>query len=369
MKARLVPAAVAAVLLGLVPAIAPAGAAPSHVVPGPRPPAVSDTPVKTGLNGPSAFTFAPNGAIWYLQRGTGQVHLLLPGSGADHRVLTVHGVNGSGERGALGIALHPNWPTTKQLFIYVTRRGGGHLRNQVVRFTNTGGKWHGPRVLVSTPASSNPYHNGGRILFGPDNKLYVMIGEGHNPVNAQDRTGNLRGKILRLDTDGSAAAGNPIGRIWSYGHRNSFGFTFDPTTGRLWETENGPECTDEINLIVRGGNFGWGIRENCSLPMPGGTNNSGPTPRHRPKMYFAGTIGITGDAFCDHCGLGAALDGALIFGDVNAGVIRAADLNASRTGLLNLRTLTTAPSGVHSMEVAPDGRIYFSTQDGIYRLT
>ena len=114
------------------------------------------------------------------------------------------------------------------------------------------------------PASSSPYHNGGRILFGPGDKLYVMIGEGHNPENAQDRSSNLRGKILRLNTDGSPGPGNPYGRVWSFGHRNSFGFTFDPKTGRLWETENGPECTDEINLVVRNGNFGWGPKENCS---------------------------------------------------------------------------------------------------------
>ena len=222
-------------------------------------------PVKKGLNGPSGFTFAPDGTIWYLERGTGEVHHLVPKTGADHLVTTISGVNGSGERGALGIALHPAWPKVKLVYVYVTRPGGGHLQNQLVRFKVTGGSAGPLRVLFGTPASSDPYHNGGRILFGPDDRLYVMIGEGHNPENAQDRSGNLRGKILRLKYDGTAAPGNPYGRIWSYGHRNSFGFTFDPHTGRLWETENGPECTDEINLIVRGANFGWGPKENCSL--------------------------------------------------------------------------------------------------------
>ena len=203
---------------------------------------------------------------------------------------------------------------------------------------------------------THPYHNGGRILFGPDHKLYVMIGDGHQSVNAQDRSDNLRGKIVRLDPDGTGAKGNPFGsRIWSYGHRNSYGFTFDPATHRLWETENGPECTDEINLVVKGANFGWGPKESCSLAKPAGTNNSGPKPRHLPKRFFPSTIGITGDAFCHRCGIGS-LDGQLVFGDVNAGRLRAIHLNAARTGFSSKpRVIATAPTGVHSVEASPDG--------------
>ncbi len=255
------------------------------------------------------------------------------------------------------------------MYVYVTRTHAGHLQNQVVRFRVASGGVGPIRVLFSSPASASPYHNGGRIAFGPDGKLYVMVGDGHNASNAQDRSSNLRGKILRVDPNGSAAAGNPRGRIWSFGHRNSFGFAFDPKTDRLWETENGPECTDEINLIAKGANFGWGPQENCSLAKPGGTNNSGPTPRHLPKAYFASPIGITGAAFCDGCSLGTALNGDLVFGDVTSGTIRAIDLNTARTGFdAGPRVLFTAPESVHSMEVGPNGRIYISGPTGIWRL-
>ena len=342
--------------------VAPAAAAPSRAT-------VKAVPVAKGLNGPSGFTFAPDGAIWYLERGTGEVHRLLPKTGADHLVTTIKGVDGTGERGALGIALHPNWPAVKLVYVYVTRMHAGTLQNELVRFKVTNGSGGPLRILLHAPASASPYHNGGRILFGPDNRLYVMIGDGHNSVNAQDRSHNLRGKMLRLRYDGSAAAGNPYGRIWSYGHRNSFGFTFDPWTGRLWETENGPECTDEINLIAKGGNFGWGPKENCSLAKPAGTNNSGPTPRHLPKAYFASTIGITGAAFCRRCGLGAKVNGDLVFGDVNTNSIRAIDLNATRTGFdARARIVLAAPTAVHSVEVGPSGAIYFSGPTGIWRL-
>src|SRR3954463_13770168 len=140
-------------------------------------------PVATGLNGPSGFTFAPNGVIWYLERGTGEVHTLDPRTAKNHRVFTINGVNGDGERGALGIALSPRWPSKKVVYVYVTRNGGGHLQKQLVRFTVAGGTGRGLKVLLTSPASADPYHNGGRILFGPDHKLYVMIGDGHNSTN------------------------------------------------------------------------------------------------------------------------------------------------------------------------------------------
>src|SRR5262249_45375233 len=97
----------------------------SHAVVGHRA-TIKTKAVATGLNGPSGFTFAPNGVIWYLERGTGEVHTLDPRTGADHRVFTIGGVNGDGERGALGIALSPRWPTKKVVYVYVTRNGGGH---------------------------------------------------------------------------------------------------------------------------------------------------------------------------------------------------------------------------------------------------
>ena len=352
----------------LILATVTAAPAPSQAAVGHRA-TIKAKAVATGLNGPSGFTFAPNGVIWYLERGTGEVHTLNPRSGKNHRVFTIHGVNGDGERGALGIALSPRWPAKKVVYVYVTRSGGGHLQNQLVRFRVSGGTGHGLTVLLKSPASTDPYHNGGRILFGPDHKLYVVIGDGHHSPNAQDRSNNFRGKILRLDPDGTGAKGNPFGsRIWSYGHRNSYGFTFDPVTHRLWETENGPECTDEINLIVKGANFGWGPKETCSTPKPGGTNNSGPRPRHQPKWFTGSTIGITGAAFCHGCGI-RSLGGQLVFGDVDTGSLRAIHLNARRTAFSSkARVIASGLNGVHSVEVSPTGRIYFSGPNGIYRL-
>ena len=325
-------------------------------------------PIKTGLNGPSAFTFAPGGKIWYLERGTGRIVILDPATGDETRFFRITGVDGSGERGALGIALHPNWPNVRRVFVYVTRSSGGSLRNQLVRIRK-GPSGPTMKILFSTPSNSN--HNGGRILFGPNGRLYVITGDGGSPANAQDRSHNLRGKILRLDTDGTAAPGNPFGRIWAFGIRNSFGMTFDPQTDRLWDLQNGPECNDEINRIVSGGNYAWGPSEFCgSPPAPRDTNRNGPRPRRLPEHTFADAFGITGGAFCEGCGLRPSDEGKLVFSSVGAGEIRLATLNVDRRTITDVSgsVLATPNSSVHSMEVSPSGTIYFSDHEGIYRI-
>jgi quinoprotein glucose dehydrogenase len=325
--------------------------------------------VAGGLNGPAAFTFTPKGTIVYLERSTGEVRFRNPKTDFDRLFFRIRGVNGDGERGALGVALHPRWPDKPFVYVYVTRRAGGSLRNQIVRIRERNGTGRDLTRILSTPASSSPYHNGGRILFGPDRKLYAIVGDGHSASNAQDTTKNLRGKILRMNPDGSRPGTNPViggrrSRIFAYGIRNSFGFAFDPQTGRLWETENGPECNDEINLVRRGDNYAWGPNASCP-----NTNRDGPAPRRMPEVNFPSTIGITGAAFCDGCGI-TGRQGDLFFGDCcGGGIVRRVNLNAGRDGTTGGPvTVLDAPGSIYSMEVAPNGRIYFSDANAIYRL-
>ena len=174
-------------------------------------------------------------------------------------------------------------------------------------------------------------HNGGRMLFGPDGMLYVVVGETYDSALAQDRSVN-GGKVLRMTPTGGIPADNPFpgSRIYSYGNRNSFGLAFDPKTGDLWETENGPECNDELNRIQPGRNYGWGPSETCKGKAPGDTNADGPKPV-APLLFYPTTIGPTGIAFCNGCGLGTAREGDLFFGSFNTGDIHEVTLNADRT--------------------------------------
>ena len=328
------------------------------------------TPVATGLNQPTGFTFSPSGKIWYIEKPTGEVRVLNPATGADHLFVDIAGVDGSGERGGLGIALHPRWPGKPFVYVYVTRRDDGRIRNELIRYRAADGRPAAKKTFFRWAVTTATNHNGGRILFGPDGELYVVTGENADPVNSQQKR-DLRGKVLRLDPDGTVPRDNPFGtRIWSFGHRNSFGMAFDPKTARLWETENGPSCNDEINLIKPGGNFAWGPHESCgSRAAPRDTNRDGPRPRILPKTYFRSPIGITGGVFCVRCGLGRALNGDLVFGDVNTARIRAVDLNAKRNGFDADARIVLAPGTVvYSMEASPNGHLYFSGPSGIWRI-
>ena len=328
--------------------------------------------VKGGLRGPAGFTFLPGGKLLYAERGSGQIRILNLETKHTRRFFTIAGVNGAGERGALGVAVHPAWPDQPFVYVFATRNAGGNLRNQIVRIraNKHDGAWKGVgmKVLLSAPASNDPYHNGGRIEFGPDGRLYAIVGDGHNTTNAQDVSSNLRGKILRLRADGGVPADNPmIGdertRMFAYGIRNSFGFAFDPDTGDLWETENGPGCNDEVNRIVAGENYGWVPSESCP-----NTNNSGPSPR-LPLVNYDSTIGITGAVFCDGCGLAGA-EGDLFWGACcDGGSLHRGILNGPRDDFANVVTVFDVPGGsIYSMERAPNGRIYFSDSSAIYRL-
>jgi aldose sugar dehydrogenase len=145
---------------------------------------------------------------------------------------------------------------------------------------------------------------------------------------------------------------------------------FDPVTDALWGTENGPECNDEINLVVAGGNYGWGAEHTCgpSLGSPFNTNQSGPDPL-LPKTWYTPTTAPTGAAFCRDCDLGTSLESRLFFGEFNTGNIRALRLDAERANVVSDKvTYHHEPGCILAMERARDGALYFSDCGGIYKL-
>jgi glucose/arabinose dehydrogenase len=223
--------------------------------------------VARNLNFPAAFTFGPGGGIWYGERGTGEIHVIGPKGRSNSLFFRIPHVVAAGEQGLLGLALDPDFPSTPLVYAYATRKVHGAERDQVVRIEDDGGHGTGLHVIWSSPTEAGVYHDGGRIEFGPDGKLYAIQGEAHDAANSQDLS-NDAGKILRMTAGGKPAPGNPFPgkRVFAYGIRNSFGFDFDPQTGRLWETENGPSCNDELNRIVAGRNYGWGPHQTCSTP-------------------------------------------------------------------------------------------------------
>jgi glucose/arabinose dehydrogenase len=321
----------------------------------------------SALAAPVAFTVTPNGnRIFYGERFSGRVMRLNPSTGRRSFVFRIPNVAASGEQGLLGLALRPSYPSDTHIWAYVTRTVSGTATNQLLRIR---ADRSGFAVVRSFPTAEA--HNGGRIMFGPDGKLYVVIGENGNPVRAQNLA-TMAGKMLRLDPDGTVPSDNPRpgSPIIGYGIRNSFGFTFDPQKGHLWETENGPSCNDEINLIARFRlrNYGWGPSQTCGSPpmAPRNTNRDGPNPV-LPKRFFATPPALTGAAFCHLCDLSSS--GRLFYGDYNTGTIRRARLNSARNDIVSQTRVYDHPSAVLGVETPVNGGpIYFSTSSQIFRL-
>jgi glucose/arabinose dehydrogenase len=332
--------------------------------------AIGATPVKTGLDFPAAFTFDPSGRIFYCERFTGEIRIFNPANGSDTLFFTVTALETDGERGLLGIALPPAYPTSAFVFVYATRDVSGTPRNQILRIRDVGGTGSNMRVIWTSDIASATIHNGGRILFGPDGRLYAFQGDASNPGNAQITTNNEAGKMLRMKSNGAPSGGNPFGnRIWSYGHRNSFGFAFDPATDFLWESENGPSCNDEVNFVVKGGNYAWGNSQTCSTPPspPNNTNQDGPSPI-LPEVYYGSVIAPTGIAFCTGCGIASA-EGKVFLASWNEGNIRQLTLDAARTNVVSQAIVFSHTNSLLSMERGPDGAVYFSDDTGIFKLT
>jgi glucose/arabinose dehydrogenase len=221
------------------------------------------TTVTTDKDIPWGLAFLPNGDGIYTQRDAQNVIEVSP-SGAKTTLGKIPGVSGTdGEGGLLGLELSPNFGSDHWVYIMHTSSSD----NRVIRLKLNGKTLDTGSIQVLLKGiQRNKFHNGGRLRFGPDGKLYISTGDAENGNNAQNKN-SLNGKILRINADGSIPSDNPFGNaVWSYGHRNVQGLAFD-SQGRLWEAELGNSNMDELNLIQRGGNYGWpaceGTAGNC----------------------------------------------------------------------------------------------------------
>ncbi|MCW2953264.1 MAG: putative oxidoreductase, partial [Conexibacter sp.] len=221
--------------------------------------------IATGLQVPWGIAFLPNGDALVSERTTGRILRIPKAGGRPRVVMRVPGVDVSaGEGGLLGLAVSPTYAKDGLVYAYFTSARD----NRIVRF-----RLGGPLHPILTGIRRGLMHDGGRIAFGPDGKLYAGVGEaGESGLAQQPRS--LNGKILRIDPDGSVPADNPFkgSPVWSYGHRNVQGLAWD-RAGRLWESEFGQDRFDEVNLIVKGRNYGWPVVEGVGSTQGGRFTN------------------------------------------------------------------------------------------------
>lgn len=208
----------------------------------------------TGLNTPWAIDFLPNGTMIFTERG-GKVSLL------DGKTVNTVGnipVKAEGESGLLGIAVDPEFDKNKYIYLYYTAQDS----NRISRFVLNQKLENETILLEGIPSST--VHDGGRLKFGPDGKLYATTGDASQRDLSQD-VNSLAGKILRLNKDGTVPDENPFNNyVWSYGHRNPQGITWN-NNGIMYASEHGQTRNDEINIIVKGGNYGWPLEEGENL--------------------------------------------------------------------------------------------------------
>jgi len=214
--------------------------------------------VAENLTIPWSIDWLPDGTALFTERN-GNLRAIQNGELIQEPLLTL-GV-GAGEGGLLGVAVDPDFEQNNYIYLYYTYTEFITTSNKVVRYQLTDGVVTEDKVLIDgIPGAS--YHDGGRIQFGPDGKLYITTGEAGNPDLAQDLN-SLGGKILRINSDGTIPEDNPWENspIYTIGHRNPQGIDWDES-GNLVATEHGPSgwrgvAHDEINLIIPGANYGW----------------------------------------------------------------------------------------------------------------
>ena len=305
-----------------------------------------------GLNNPTGAVFLnSDGDALITQKNDGKV-LLVHQRLATQVALDLPVANES-ERGLLSIALSPNFATDKRVYLYHTAAktdGGEPISNKISRYVFNGRELVFDRKIIDLPVSSGPNHDGGKIAFDAKGKLYVVVGDlNRNEVTSNFESSGVvsrRSAILRIEPSGGQIKTNPFASqsntrtatddIFAYGIRNSFGIAFDPVTGNLWDTENGPDKYDEINRVDAGFNSGWEdiMGPRARVTAPGALASLGAKSHYRdPEFSWVKTVGPTDLHFINSGRLGESFRNDMIIGDVNTGTLFHFDLNAQRNGL------------------------------------
>jgi glucose/arabinose dehydrogenase len=290
--------------------------------------------VASGLDHPTAFAFKGK-QIFVTEKSTGEVKVVKPNGTVRANPYVTLNVSANSERGLLGIAVDPQFATNPYIYVYYTTGPGalrysGSPQNRVSRFTTQSGVGTQEKILLDRIPSDAGNHNGGDIHFGFDGKLYIAVGDGgafHDEAQVQN---SLRGKILRINADGTIPRDNPFyntntGKrrsVYAYGFRNPFRFTGRESNETYIVADVGQNTWEEVDSLQEGANFGWNDYEGpCPANNPGcnpATTNFGSTiaPIHYYNHGGSGETGnvIIGGAFAENSNYPSPYAGAYFYG-------------------------------------------------------
>ena len=311
--------------------------------------------VVDGLNNPWEMIFAPNGDIYFTERD-GRIWKIE--NFGEAKVIQTFPKSGAVEGGTLGLALHPEFEKNKKIFVYQTNLELEFFQNKVYSFTVNDDSLTDEQIIIDDIPGA-PWHDGGRIAFGPDEKLYITTGDAINPGLSQDLS-SLAGKILRINPDGTIPDDNPFDSspIYSYGHRNPQGITWD-NNGLLVSSEHGPSGEmgyghDEINVIVKGKNYGWpkvvGDSSDDSYVNP--IIHSGEQTWAPSGMVFYSSDKIS------------SLEGKFLVGALRGQHLMVLDV-ADDGSLISAEKMFEGDFGrIRTAQIGPDGVLYLLTSNG-----
>jgi len=318
--------------------------------------------VADGLQLPVNLAFAPDGRLFLTEVSRGAVRVIEHGQLVPEPVAVLQVANG-GEQGLLGLALDPSFASNHYLYLFYSEpRDGQGWRNRVVRLTESGNRAADLQVVLDDLPINNHFHNashnGGRIAFGPDGKLYVTVGDLGQGLTARDMK-VLAGKLLRVNPDGSLPPDNPFpgSPIYALGLRNSYGITFHPLSGVPYLTDNGPDGHDEVNRIVPGGNYGSpevnGIRHNPRFIDPIWESQA-------ERGGIAGITFYSGRLFPQY-------QNDILFCTFTSGKMTRLQLGGPLFDQVTAEESLTNQCNL-DLTIGPDGAIYFSSASQVQRL-
>lgn len=322
--------------------------------------------IAQGIVNPTRLVVAPDGRIFVAEQA-GRIRIIANGQLLTQPFLNITSkVDSRGERGLLGIAFDPQFASNRWVYVYYTNNANP-IRNRVSRFTANGNTVvaGSEKILMNMQALSGALnHNGGALMFGNDGKLYITVGDNAQASNAQTLN-NVKGKVLRINKDGTIPTGNPfyqntsgINRsIWARGLRNPFSIDIRKSTGRIHVNDVGQDMWEEVNQLTRGSNYGWPNFE-------GPENNPQFTPPIHAYPHDGASVtgcAIVGSAFYQPTTVQFPTEyiGDYFYGDLCAGFIRR--LNAGNN---QSQPFATNISGLVDIAVAPNGTLYYLERSG-----
>ncbi len=334
-------------------------------------------PIAKGLDHPWGMAFLPDGSLLVTERAGRLRRVVLTENALSPPIVGVPEVDNGGQGGLLGIAIAPDFATSREVFMsFAEKREGGNatavfrgkLSRDFSRLEN------GKVIFRQALAIDSNRHFGSRLVFDREGHLFVTTGDrGSHPQEAQNGASHI-GKILRITRDGAPAPGNPqradwATEVWSIGHRNVQGAALHPTTGQLWTVEHGARGGDEINTPMAGRNYGWPVitygRDYSGIKIGEGTAKDGmEQPLHYwdPSIAPSGMVFYTGEIYPEW--KGNVFVGALAGEHLQRVVLDGTTITSSDKlyeGFGRIRDVVQGPTGhlyVMTDEAAPNGAIY-----------